>query len=143
MAKVSISPESELQPYAPGGDYTHKEHGARVSSCEVRQLPGIDKETGAQRTGNFLNMSVMFRGPHQNFVFARTKPFGKNNTQMDTPSASAARRFVTQLGFDPDNFDTEDIVGKACDFTATLREYERDGEKQYANDIENIFGVTE
>jgi hypothetical protein len=139
MATVSIPKESELQPYAPPGKYTTAEHGAKVVSCEIQTMPGNEKD-GTPRKGEWLSIRAMFRAPDGNMVFAGTSPFGRNNTQLTAASASKARRFVKQLGFDPDNFDTEQVSQvSAVIMDVELNSWGEGDDKRYRNNIIDIY----
>jgi hypothetical protein len=139
MPRVSIPKGADLRASAPSGEYKHSATGAKISKSEIATLPGKDKNTGEPRTGTWLKLSVMFRNSDGIVCFAETAPFMKYNTAMAKGSGSLAPKFVRQLGHDPDDFDTDDLLDMPVDFTTKYEEQEYQGETRVKNIITDIY----
>lgn len=102
MARVSIPEGTELQPTVPSGTYAE---GCRVVSAELREVPG-DKNKGEY----YLDIGVGIPST-TGMVFAHTSPFGRHHTRTSKGTGSKVDELLTQLGHNPRDFDTDDLVG--------------------------------
>ena len=130
MARVSIPEGTEVQPTVPSGTYAE---GCRVVSAEVREVPG-DKNKGEF----YLDIAVGIPTTG-GMVFAHTNPFGRNHTRTSKGTGSKVDELVTQLGQNPRDFDTDELVGIPVVVEVEQRQYtDKHGEARNQVNIINI-----
>ena len=133
MARVSIPEGTEQQPVVPSGTY---QEGCKVVSAKIRQVPGenADKE-------EYLDIGVAIPTT-KGMVFAHTTPFARHHTRTTVGSGSQVNKFVTQLGHNPADFDTDELVGTMVVVEVNLRAFKnKAGEEQQQVEITNVARV--
>lgn len=130
MARVTVPEGAENQPTVQSGTYSE---GCRVVGAEARTVPGENKDNET-----WLDIGVGIPSP-AGMVFAHTSPFGRYHTRLTTSSGSKAGQFVANLGFNPSDFDTDDLKGVDVVVEVNTRAYKtQSGEEGVRVEITNI-----
>lgn len=130
MARVSVPEGADQQPVVPSGHYNE---GCRVVGAEIRDVPGTN-EAGE----SYLDVAVGIPSG-SGMVFAHTTPFGKYHCRLTQGSGSRVEQFLTQLGQNPRDFDTDDLKGTEVAVEVNLRQFKtRAGEEAQRCEIVNI-----
>lgn len=114
MARISVPEGTSNQPSVPSGTYNE---GCRIVSIEEREVPG-EKNKGQR----YLDIAVQIPSP-SGMVFAHTTPFGRHHTRTDANTGSKVDELLAQLGVNPRDFDTDDLVGRAVVVEVSQRSY--------------------
>lgn len=102
MARVQVPQGADERPILPAGIYGGG-GSARIITAEVRDVPGENKDNEQYLD---LGVLVQYQGGG---IFAHTQPFGGSHTRLTPKSGSKVEAFVARLGFDPRDFDPEDL----------------------------------
>ena len=130
MARVSIPEGTSDQPSVPSGTYSD---GCKTVTAGVREVPG-DKNKGEF----FLDVGVGIPSP-SGMVFAHTTPFGRHHTRTGKSTGSKVDEIVAQLGQNPRDFDTDDLVGISVVVEVEHRTYtDKQGAERVNHDIINV-----
>lgn len=129
MARVQVPEGASIEPMVPSGTYSE---GVKTVSCEERDVPG-EQNKGEK----YLDIGVLIPSK-EGAVFAHTTPFGRHHCRTGKGTGSKVEAMVTQLGFDPRDFDTDDLVGLPVTVEVEQRTFTSKGETRTQVNIINI-----
>lgn len=133
MARVSVPEGADQQPVVQSGTY---QEGCRIVTAEVRDVPGEN-----EKQEQYLDIGVAIPAP-VGMVFAHTTPFGKFHCRMSKGSGSRVEQFLANLGVNPRDFDTDDLVGMSVAVEVNLRQFKtKAGEEQQRVEVTNLARV--
>ena len=137
MPIVQIDPNTDRSPHCEPCENVP----GKIVTAQVREQPG-EKNKGKF----YVDIGVNFKAPESGeYIFAHTRPFGAGGCSLVPDSGSSVRRILSQLGQNPDLFETDDngnipaLVGMDVLATVGKREYQQDDQTRFQNFIKDLM----